>query len=106
MLEPDGSAGRSSQAASDSDAATRQQVQNDDSASSNPRLVEKIVARGSWFVARKKPAIILGWAVMKSLWRAAYWDSPYKCGIQPHKILSPVCDTVGDVPKGVPPRLV
>ena len=46
-------AGCSSQAASDSDAATRQQAQNDDIASSNPRLVEKIVARGSLFVARK-----------------------------------------------------
>ena len=57
---------RRSQAASESDAAARQQVQNDDSASSNPRLVKKIVARGSWFVVRKKPAIILGWAVMKS----------------------------------------
>ena len=40
----------SSQAASDSDAATRRQAQNDDIASSNPRLVEKIVARGSWLV--------------------------------------------------------
>ena len=53
-------ADRSSQAASDSDAALRQHIQNNDIASSNPRLVEKIVAR-------KKPAIILGWAVMKSL---------------------------------------
>ena len=53
MLEPDGSAGRSSQAASDSDAATRQQTQIEYIASSNPRLVEKIVARGSWFTARK-----------------------------------------------------
>ena len=43
---------RSSQAASDSTAASRQQTQNDDSASSDPRLVEKAVARGSWFVAR------------------------------------------------------
>ncbi len=45
--------GCSSQAASDSDAATRRQAQNDNIASSNPRLVEKIVARGSLFVARK-----------------------------------------------------
>ena len=45
--------GRSSQAVSDSDAATRQQVQNDDIVSSDSRLVEKIVVRGSWFVARK-----------------------------------------------------
>ena len=52
-------AGCSSQAASDSDAAMRQQAQNDDIASSDPRLVEKIVARGSWFVIRKRPAIIL-----------------------------------------------
>ena len=44
----------------------RQQIQIDDITSSNPRLVKKIVARGSWFVVRKKPAIILGWAVMKS----------------------------------------
>ena len=43
-------AGRSSQAASDSNAASRQQTQNDDSASSDPRLVEKIVARCSWLV--------------------------------------------------------
>ena len=40
-------ADRSSQAASDSDAATRRQTQNDDIASSNPRLVKKIVVRGS-----------------------------------------------------------
>ena len=45
-------AGCSSQTASDSDAAMRQQAQNDDIASSDPRLVEKIVARGSLFVAR------------------------------------------------------
>ena len=89
-------ADRSSQAASESNAALRQHIQNNDIASSDPRLVKKIVVRGSWFVVRKKPAIILGWAVMNSLWRAAHWDSPYKCGIQPHKILSPVCDTVGD----------
>ena len=37
--------GCSSQAASDSGAATRRQAQNDGIASSNPRLVEKIVAR-------------------------------------------------------------
>ena len=43
-------AGRRSQAALDSDAAGRRQAQIDDIASSNPRLVEKIVARGSWFV--------------------------------------------------------
>ena len=47
MLGPDGPAGRRSQAASDSDAASRQQTQNDDIASSNPRLVKKIVVRGS-----------------------------------------------------------
>ena len=46
-------AGCSSQAASDSDAATRRQTQIDDIASSDPQLVEKIVARGSLFVARK-----------------------------------------------------
>ena len=39
MLEPDGSAGRSSQAASDSDAATRRHTQKNDISSSNPRLV-------------------------------------------------------------------
>ena len=43
-------ADRSSQAASDSNVAARRQPQNDDIASSNPRLVEKIVARGSWLV--------------------------------------------------------
>ena len=43
-------AGRRSQVAMDSDAAARRQAQIDDIASSNPRLVEKIVARGSWFV--------------------------------------------------------
>ena len=31
----------------------RQQIQIDNIASSDPRLVKKIVARGSWFVARK-----------------------------------------------------
>ena len=41
---------RRSQAASDSDAATRQQTQIDDIASSDLRLVKKIVARGSWLV--------------------------------------------------------
>ena len=41
---------RRSQAASDSDAATRRQAQNDDIASSDLRLVKKIVARGSWLV--------------------------------------------------------
>ena len=59
MLEPDGSAGRSSQATSESDAALRQQTQTDDIASSNPRLVEKIVARGSWFAARKSLPLYL-----------------------------------------------
>ena len=50
-LGPDGpqTAGRSSQAASDSNAALRQQTQIDYIASSDPRLV-KIVARGSWLV--------------------------------------------------------
>ena len=43
-------ADRSSQATSDSDAATRQQTQIEYIASSDPRLVEKIVARGSWLV--------------------------------------------------------
>ena len=43
-------ADRSSLAASDSDAALRQHIQNNDIASSDPRLVEKIVARGSWLV--------------------------------------------------------
>jgi len=46
-------ADRSSQAASDSDAALRQHIQNNDIASSDPRLVVKIVVRGSWFVVRK-----------------------------------------------------
>ena len=45
-------AGCSSQAASDSDAATRQQTQIDDIASSDLRLVKKIVAHGSWLVVR------------------------------------------------------
>ena len=48
---------RRSQAVSDSDAALRQQIQTNNIASSNPRLVEKIVARGSWFVARKSPPL-------------------------------------------------
>ena len=43
-------ADRSSLAASDSDAALRQHIQTDDITSSDPRLVEKIVARGSWLV--------------------------------------------------------
>ena len=43
-------ADRSSQAASESNAVLRQQVQNDDRASSDPRLVKKIVVRGSWLV--------------------------------------------------------
>ena len=44
--------GCSSQAASDSDAATRRQTQIDDIASSDLRLVKKswLVARGSWLV--------------------------------------------------------
>ena len=37
----DGSAGRSSQAASESNAALRQHIQNNDIASSDPRLVKK-----------------------------------------------------------------
>ena len=41
MSGPDGPAGRSSQAVSDSDAAARRQAQIDDIASSNPRLVKK-----------------------------------------------------------------
>ena len=52
MLGPGDSAGRSSQAASDSDAAARQQTQIEYIASSNPRLVAMAVVRGSWFVAR------------------------------------------------------
>ena len=43
-------ADRSSQVASNSDAATRQHIQNNYIASSDYRLVEKIVARGSWLV--------------------------------------------------------
>ena len=46
-------AGRRSQVAMDSDAAARRQVHMDDIASGTPRLMEKAVARGSWFVARK-----------------------------------------------------
>ena len=38
------------QAASGSDAAARQQIQRNNIASSDPRLVEKAVVRGSWFV--------------------------------------------------------
>ena len=44
---------RRPQAASDSNAATRQQTQKDNIASSDPQLVKKIVVRGSWLVARK-----------------------------------------------------
>ena len=40
-------ADRSSQAASESNAALRQHIQNNDIASSNPWLVKKIVVRGS-----------------------------------------------------------
>ena len=43
-------ADRSSQAASESNAALRQHIQNNDITSSDPRLVKKIVVRGSWFV--------------------------------------------------------
>ena len=43
-------AGRRSQVAMDSAAAARRQVHMDDIASSNPRLMEKAVARGSWLV--------------------------------------------------------
>ena len=50
MLGPDGPAGRSSQAASDSDAAARQQTQIEYIASSNPRLMAMAVVRGSWLV--------------------------------------------------------
>ena len=41
----------------DSDAAARRQVHMDDIASSNPRLMEKAVARDSWFVARNPPPL-------------------------------------------------
>ena len=59
MLGPIGPAGRSSQfagrpqAALDSNAAARQQTQNDDIASSNPRLVKKGPIRGlrMWLIA-------------------------------------------------------
>ena len=57
FLEPGGSAGRRSQVALDSDAAARRQVHMDDIASVTPRLMEKAVARGSWFVARKPPPL-------------------------------------------------
>ena len=40
-LTPPPAAGRSSQAASDSDAASRQQIQSNDIASSDPRLAKK-----------------------------------------------------------------
>ena len=50
-------AGRRSQVAMDSDAAARRQVHMDDIASGTPRLMEKAVARGSWFVARKPPPL-------------------------------------------------
>ena len=50
---------RRSQTALDSDAAPRQQTQIDDIASSDPRLVEKIVVRSSWFVARKNLPLCL-----------------------------------------------
>ncbi len=43
-------AGRRLQVAMDSAAAARRQVHMDDIASSNPRLMEKAVARGSWLV--------------------------------------------------------
>ena len=45
------------QAALDSVAATRRQAQIDDIASGTPRLMEKAVARGSWFVARNPPPL-------------------------------------------------
>ena len=50
-------AGRRSQAALDSVAAARRQVHMDDIASGTPRLMEKAMARGSWFVARKPPPL-------------------------------------------------
>ena len=50
-------AGRRSQVAMDSAAAARRQVHMDDIASGTPRLMEKAVARGSWFVARKPPPL-------------------------------------------------
>ena len=50
-------AGRRSQVAMDSDAATRRQVHMDDIASGTPRLMEKAAARGSWLVARKPPPL-------------------------------------------------
>jgi hypothetical protein len=43
-------AGRRLQVAMDSAAAARRQVHMDDIASSNPRLMEKAVACGSWLV--------------------------------------------------------
>ena len=45
------------QAALDSVAAARRQAQIDDIASGPPRLMEKAVARDSWFVARTPPPL-------------------------------------------------
>ena len=47
---------RQSQAALESDAAARRQTQSDDIASGYPRLVEKAVVRGSWFVKKETVA--------------------------------------------------
>ena len=55
-------ADRSSQAASESNAALRQHIQTDDIASSDPRLMEKAVVRGSWLVARGS------WLVARGSW--------------------------------------
>ena len=54
--------------------------------------------------------MILEWAVVESLWRAALWDSPYAQGrgpcifydLCPRSFPSPVCDFVGDVPEDIP----
>ena len=53
------------QAALDSVAAARRQAQIDDIASGTPRLMEKAVARGSWFVVRTPPAIGQEWAMVE-----------------------------------------
>ena len=82
-------AGCSSQAASDSDAATRRQAQNDDIASSNPRLVEKIVARGSLFVARKSLPLYSN-GLWSNITTGRPLGVPYAYGHRPCFFLCPV----------------
>ena len=107
-------AGRRSQVAMDSAAAARRQVHMDDIASGTPRLMEKAVAHGSWFVARKPPPLDKNglWLnftagcpatavrfgnrpappISRHLTGQKAWDSPYAQGLCHVFLLSPVND--------------